>query len=64
MQLHRREGQGDGLAAKWMGARVFRFSCGELEQEGAGLWPAGARSTEISFPFRLDSLRAEVGARE
>lgn len=58
MQLHRQTGQGDGLAAKWMGSQVFRLSCGDLEQEGAKLWPAGARSTEISFPFRLDSLKS------
>lgn len=50
---YRQVGRADGLSAKWTGARVFRFSSGALEKEGARLWPAGARSTVIVFSIRV-----------
>lgn len=50
---------GDGLNAKWMEAQVLGFA-----EEGTRLCLLAPGALRFFFPFKLDSLRAEMGARE
>lgn len=60
---YRQMGQGDGLIAKWIGAQVFRVFEWVI-RTGRSQMQACWRRAQQGFPFRLDSLRAETGARQ